>query len=352
MLANYAAIIALLLAYLAAHTPPKTIGYLALFGLAYPFALLFNLLFIVYWYFKKRRNMLFSFIAIVAGVTHGSDFFQVNLFRGKPTGENTIKVMTYNVKLFGVYDGANGKQNRKNIFELLEKEQPDVVCFQEFYYSNKHGEYETRDTLVKFLSAKYYHERFTHAMNGRQYFGVAMFSRYPIINKGYIPFETDVNNFCIYADLKVGDDTIRVYDAHLASIRFQKEDYQLMDENAGNEELDKGGKRIMKRLKSGFVRRQEQVGRIVANVKDVKYPVILCGDFNDPPVSYCYEQLTDQLSDSFWEAGRGIGNTYIGVFPSFRIDYILHSKEFRAVEHRTLPEEYSDHHAVTALLEY
>jgi endonuclease/exonuclease/phosphatase family metal-dependent hydrolase len=189
-------------------------------------------------------------------------------------------------------------------------------------------------------------------MNGRQFFGVAIYSKYPIVNKGYIPFESDVNNFCIYADLKIGKDTVRVYDAHLASIRLQREDYALVQDNQNGEPLEKGGKRIARRLKSGSVRRQEQVHRILLNIKDCRHPKILCGDFNDTPVSYCYETLTNELDDSFLEAGNGIGNTYIGAFPSFRIDYILHSVDFTATDYRTLEGEFSDHHAVTATLAY
>ncbi len=348
--ANFVVIAALLLSYLSTHIAPSTIGYFALFGLAFPLIILLNLCFIVYWLFKKRRFALFSLVAILCGINHFTNFFQVSFSSDISESERKLKVLSYNVRLFDLYNTKQKGVNRNNIFDLLEREQADVICFQEFYHTDRKGFFETRDTLIKFLPNKYYHERYTHAVNGKQYFGVALFSRYPIISKGMVPFASDVNNFCIYADIKVGKDTIRVYNAHLQSIRFRPEDYALVDGNKNLEELDDGSIRIAKRLKRAFVKREEQVNRVCADAVKCKHPVVVCGDFNDTPVSYTYASFSNILEDSFTEAGNGIGNTYIGSFPSFRIDYIFHSKIFKAATYETLSEEYSDHHAITSTL--
>lgn len=294
--------------------------------------------------------MLISLITFFIGWNHFTNFFQLSLSSKKAPSPQELKVLTYNVRLFGYYNTKKPIENRNAIFKVLEKEQADVICFQEFYHNEKKGVFSTRDTLLKFLPNKYYHERFTHALTGKQYFGVALFSKYPIINKGSVPFSNDPNNFCIYADLKVGGDTIRVYNAHLQSIRFKPEDYALMEGNKNQEHLEQGGKRIVRRLIRAFTKREEQVERVLKDIQRSPYKVILCGDFNDPPTSYTYGTFSKVLNDSFIEAGKGIGNTYIGVFPSFRIDYILHSKEMKAVDYQTLPEELSDHHAITARL--
>lgn len=294
--------------------------------------------------------MLLSITAFLIGWNHFTDFFQISFPNKKKEGQKELSVMTYNVHLFGYYDEKSSFQTRNRIFDVLEKEQADVVCFQEFYHTDRKGVFETRDTLLKFLPNKYYHERFTHAMSKKQYFGVALFSKYPIIKKGHVPFANDPNNFCIYADLKVKGDTVRVYNAHLQSIRFKPEDYALVDGNKNQEQLETGGKRIARRLTSAFVKREEQVERLIQSIEDCPYKVVLCGDFNDTPVSYAYEALTDELKDSFIEAGSGVGNTYIGVFPSFRIDYILHSKEMESIKYKTIPDKLSDHHAVKATM--
>lgn len=351
MIFNWGAIAGLIFSYLAAHVAPSSFSYLALFGLAYPIILLVNIAFIGYWFFKKRKNMLFSGLAILIGITHLTDFFQIS-FAGTPpeNKRDQIKVLTYNVHLFDLYNAKSGKKTRDAIFDVLVREKADIICFQEFYHSDKEGFFETRDTILKFLPNKFYHERYTHALTGKQYFGVALFSKHKIVNRGYVPFASDANNFCIYADILLNGDTVRVYNAHLQSIRFRPEDYALVDGNKNNEEIESGGKRIVKRLTTAFIKREEQVNRIAENIRECKHEVILCGDFNDTPLSYTYETFTDLLEDSFSEAGTGIGNTYIGVFPSFRIDYVMHSRGFECIDYTTLPEKLSDHHAVSCLL--
>lgn len=344
---NFGSILLLLLSYLCVHISPKSLGYLTLLGLAYPVLLLVNILFPIVWFFRRKRFMILSLLAISIGYTHLTDFFNFSL--GKEASEmdqSRLEVMTYNVHLFGLYDGEENVKKRNKIFDLLKGEAPDVLCFQEFFHSDKKDFFVTRDTLIEFLPTKYYHERYTHANNGRNYFGVALFSKYPIVNKGFIPFENDVNNFCIYADLKVQGDTVRVYNAHLQSIRFKPEDYAFVDENKNQEELKTGVIRIASRLKRAFLKRQEQVDKVAASVLECKHPVILCGDFNDPPISYTYETFTDILEDSFKECGSGIGNTYNGVFPSYRIDYVMHSKDWKAVDYRTVKADLSDHFPV------
>jgi len=352
LLLNCFAVLSLLLAYAAAAFSPETMGYFTLFGLAYPFALLANLLFMLFWYFKNRRYALISLSSILLGPAHLTAFFQISFSGSVDTKSHQLKVLTYNVHVFDVFDKKDGPATRDAIYDLLNREQADVICFQEFYQSEKSKSYPTRDTLIEFLPSKYYHERYTHAISGQQYFGVVTLSKYPILRKGFVPFATDVNNFCIYIDILKGSDTIRVYNAHLQSIRFKKEDYDLASGKTEQSEIDDASKRIARRLKSAFVKRQEQVDRIAASIRACPHPVILCGDFNDPPVSYTYCTLTERLKDSFKSCGNGIGNTYIGAFPSFRIDYILHSPTLETIEYETLPEKLSDHHAVTATLQW
>jgi len=341
---NFAAILFLLLSYMPSHFSPKSLGYFSLLGLTYPFVLLANIFFIVFWFFKVKRFMLLSTVAIVLGFNHFTDFFQFSLGKTKvTTSEDRLEILTYNVHLFGLYDKEGNTKKRDAIFDLLNEEAADFLCFQEFFHSDQKNYFTTRDTLIEFLPSKYYHERYTHAMNGRNYFGVSMFSKYPIINKGFIPFESDVNNFCIYADIKVNEDTIRIYNAHLQSIRFKPEDYAFVEDNKNQEELDTGMKRIARRLKIAFQKRQTQVEKVSASIEDCRYPVVLCGDFNDPPLSYTYEAFTDLLEDSFIECGSGVGNTYNGAFPSFRIDYMMHSDKIEAFDYRTLKADLSDH---------
>jgi len=198
------------------------------------------------------------------------------------------------------------------------------------------------------------HEKYTHELIHHQYFGVATLSKFPIVGKGYIEFNNDRNNFCIYSDLKIKQDTIRVFNGHFASIRFKPEDYQFVEELKGNaKDIDPNKiTGITDRLMSATVKRASQVRKVMQEISQSPYPVVLAGDFNDAPVSYAYQQVREQLNDSFTSSGNGIGNTYIGTFPSFRIDYIFHDDNFHSHKYKTLPEKYSDHHAIRTILEF
>ena len=111
-------------------------------------------------------------------------------------------------------------------------------------------------------------------------------------------------------------------------------------------------KDISHRLKYAFRKRAHQADVLSDHIHTSPYPVIVCGDFNDTPVSYTYHKIRGDLVDAFIESGRGIGNTYSGMFPSYRIDYILHSRNLRSGGFETVRVDYSDHFPVSCLFEF
>ena len=167
-------------------------------------------------------------------------------------------------------------------------------------------------------------------------------------------FKKKGGNIFLLTDIRVGDDTLRVFNTHLESIRFRWEDYQFI-RNLGNEEVEQdeisGGLSILRRLKRAFVKRANQVAVLHDSIQHSPYPVIVCGDFNDTPSSYAVHILSDDLTDAFRESGRGIGKTYSGIFPSFRIDYIFHDRRLKSWDYDTYRDEpLSDHYPISCQL--
>lgn len=341
---------ALFAAYLSTHVSPSRFVYFSFFGLTYPIWLVISLIFILFWIFFRPKLVLVSILTLLLGFNHFRHFFTFNISQEKLTNE--IKVMSYNVHIFNLYDLENRIAKRNEMFQFLKTEDAGVYCFQEFFHQDIENDFVTKDSLIDLLNTPYYHERYTHEMSDKRYFGVATFSKYPIINKGEIAFDNDKNNFCIYSDVVHGQDTIRVFNAHIGSIRFQDDDYRFFNENSPDDMYrdEEAGQRILKRLKIGFEKRSAQAEEVAAEIAKSPYPVILCGDLNDTPVSYCYRQFSNLLEDAFVTSGNGIGTTYIGELPSNRIDYIFYSDRFESSQFKTHGITCSDHKPISCLV--
>ncbi|MGV6862462.1 MAG: endonuclease/exonuclease/phosphatase family protein [Putridiphycobacter sp.] len=349
---NFLVAILMLGAYLGTHISPQSFSYLALLGLAYPYLLWTIMIFTVFWLIKNKKYMVFNVLIFLLGWNHFSNFYVFNTSTSVHSAD-AIQVMSYNVRIFNYYDSKNRIDTRDNIFNFLTKSQPDVICFQEFYHENGSQNFKTKDTLVSFLNAKHNHERYTHEMLGEKYFGLATFTKFPIVGKGEIAFDNDDNNYCIFTDIKKNRDTLRVFNAHLGSIRLQDSDYAFFGDLETGKIYQREVKeqKIVGRLLSAFEKRAAQIKLVMEKVVKSPYPVILCGDFNDTPVSYCYRQVSRHLEDSFVESGNGVGATYVGKIPSNRIDYIFHSKGLKASEFTVHDFEFSDHKPVSCFIE-
>lgn len=349
------AVAGLLASYLAPYVDPKNFWFVAFFGLAYPVLVIANICFVVYWAVQLKLRCLISLAAILGGWMTLRNFAQVS-FEGSPAEDSTktrIKVMSYNVRLFDLYNWSNNLQTRDKMFSLIADQAPDIMCLQEFYTS-ENGKFNNLDTLLKLQKAKCYDAEYTITLRSTDHWGIATFSVYPIVNSGKIVFNTRSNNICIFSDLLIGSDTVRVYNMHLQSIKFGYADYKFIEDlkkNGEAEEFDEKSMNLLRRLKRGFVKRSEQASLVADHIARCPYPVIVCGDFNDTPSSFVYHRIGEGLTDAFVESGNGLGRTYVGEFPSFRIDYILHSPQLKGYNFNTVHERLSDHFPITCTLE-
>jgi endonuclease/exonuclease/phosphatase family metal-dependent hydrolase len=356
--ANLAAVLVLLLCYLSIHVSPVTFWPLAFVGMVYPYALLVNMLFIGWWALFRRKRILPSVLAILLGWSHVGEYVQLfGRSSGPDNASEGVKVMSYNVRLFDLYNWTHNKETRDRIFAMLHREDPSILCMQEFYAHEAGGTegFVTKDSLLANWKFTDCHDVYPARSKYGHLMGIATFSAYPIVKKGVIHFPDDLNNLCLWTDLRIGTDTIRVYNAHLASIRFGDADYRFMkelDTDTDRDSLARGGSRIIGRLKNAFIRRTTEVQLIAKHMRKSPHPLLYCGDLNDTPMSWGYHHLRDQgLNDAFVGSGSGIGHTYIGDFPSFRIDHLLHSEAIRTWDFHTVPDKLSDHRAITCRMD-
>lgn len=345
---NYGLCGALLISYLAPVVNPATCWPVAFFGLAYPPLLLANIIIIVYWLLRKSKWALLSLVCILIGwnVLNNNIGFRLPQTKVGRPDTGTIRIMNYNVHDFKKYGADNDISTKHEILSIIEHEQPDIIGFEEFY-TRKKGQYALLDSLKRILKTDqcYFNPFLGNEQDG---LGMALFSRYPIIDTGLIWLSEKSNlNQCIYVDIKKQASIFRVYIIHLQSIRFDPEDYKYLDGISKKGKADMlSSRRIGGKLKRAFIKRSQQVALIKKHLATCPYPYIITGDFNDTPSSFAVSQMEDGLKNAFREKGAGLGRTYNGDFPNYQIDYILTSKRFDVLTYGVIRKKLSDHYPV------
>jgi endonuclease/exonuclease/phosphatase family metal-dependent hydrolase len=336
----------LLLSYLSAFVSPVDFYPLAFIGLIYPVLLFLNLIFAIFWITRKSKIFLISTLCILLGWSYLSRFIQITIFDKNTRPElQKVKVLSYNVRIFNLWQWSDEKNRANKIYNFIRKSNSNIVCLQEFYSKDEKGK-NAKDSLLNKSSLKNSYISYTIRNKKETNYGIAIFTSFPIIYKGNLQIN-EKDNCCIYTDLKIKEDTIRVYNIHLESIHLGNEDYYLIDNFEKQDSIDvKGIKNIYSKFKKGYIKRAMQVKMVAKHISKCKYPVILCGDFNDTPFSYVYQQLTNNLDDAFRLSGNGIGNTFINRYRTFRIDYILHSPNLVSFDFKVQHIKYSDHYPV------
>lgn len=347
---SFLAIVSLLISYFSPYIHPKTISTIPLFGLAYPYILLGNILLLIFWIVFRSKWTIAIGITILLG---GSLHFRTFSFGSDDSfeDETEISVMSYNVRLFDRYnpDRDKGNNTRRSIIEFLDNEQPDVTCFQEFYQQDGARNFITKDSIKIVLKTLEIHERMKHKNRGRQNFGVSIYSKYPIIEKGTLNFQKSESlNFCIYSDIIKHSDTFRIYNIHLESNHFKKDDYDLFkNKDLVSEEKQTKLYNLLNKVRRAYPKRVKQAEMITNHMKSSPHPIIVCGDFNDTPMSYSYNLFNSVLCDAFKNTSKGAGYTYAGKIPIGRIDYIFHSENLGSRNFKIQEQKLSDHYAIS-----
>ncbi len=212
------------------------------FGLTYPFIMLINILFLVFWLIAKPRNALISLITIVAGWNFVSRYYQL---KGKSTEEEGIKIMSYNVHHFRGTGNLSEKETAIEISNFLKEHKPDIVCLQEVRL-RKNTIFNLHKTVEEFDFINHY-----QYARSSSTFGSVTLSRFPIVNMNEIRFENS-RNITIYTDIIIDSDTVRIFNIHLHSYGIDPADYPIIDSGVSTEEDLKEARELGSKLKKVF----------------------------------------------------------------------------------------------------
>ena len=340
-------LIALLGSYIAMYISPESFWPLAFIGLGYFPLLIVYLIFIAIWFFIRRKVFFVLLLFLIPGIKAHLSYFSIGSLKNADTeGKTTYKILQYNIQGFDAYNKDGKYFHRDEIFNNILKEKPDIICLQEFNtYHNHPTEKSNLDMVIKGTGLKnyYYYKAYENSKATRS-FGLIILSKFPVIGSGNLEYYSlSKLNSTIYADLKINDDTIRVFSSHLQSTQLSHYDLEFIE--ASNEaETDFNADRVTNKLKMSYALRAQEVDSVSIYLKKSPYPIISCGDFNDTPVSYVYRKMSNDLQDAFLQRGFGIGATY-SQLPIIRIDYQLFDEDkFEIVDFKRIKENSSDHY--------
>ena len=315
----------LLLSYIVPYVSPKTIPPISLVSLAVPFLIIANTLFLIYWVIKLKKQFGISALVLIIGWIVSPSFYQFS--EKKIALNDDIKVMSYNVRMFNHYNWNEDSTLDQKAFDFITEKSPDILVLQEFYQSPK----------ISFS----YPYKYIKTKRNKDKFGLAIYSKYKIINSGSFDFEKSANNI-IFADIIKEHDTVRIYNIHLESLKINPN-----KEYFGEETSEK----LFVRLQSTFKKQANQTEQFLTHEANWKGKKIICGDFNNTAYSWVYNQISANKKDAFVEAGKGFGKTFDYPFP-MRIDFILTSTKIEINQFKTFDEKLSDHFPILARINW
>jgi endonuclease/exonuclease/phosphatase family metal-dependent hydrolase len=312
---------ALLISYLLPYVPPKNFPLLSVLSLGVPLLIISNLLFLLFWAIRFKRQVLLSLIVLLIGYNHVFSLFQ---FSGKPeeTGAGSLSIMSYNVRMFNSYEWTKDKNIPGKITDFVTEKNPDILLTQE--HSIGDGKM-FRDFPYNFIFSK----------DKNSEFGSAIYSKYPIIKKHSVGFPEDGNNNAIFVDIVKDKDTLRIFNVHFQSLNIKPE---IKDLQKGN------SKKLIGRIGYGFKLQQNQAEMLMKEVERSPYKTLIIGDFNNTAFSYIYKLVKGtRFYDAFLEAGTGFGKSFnLSYFP-LRIDFFMIDKSIGIESFQVFPVNYSDH---------
>lgn len=319
----------LLLSFILPYLPPRKFPAASLLSLAISPLILINVVFLLYWLIKLKRQLLLSLIVLGFSAINFSSFIKFNLNTKASTSQKAIKIASYNVRVFNRYeDKALFQATPKQMNEFVEVNKPEILFVQEYY---------KRDGID--LENIYPYNYIIYSNKHRR-FGHAIFSNYPIIASGNLDFKKTSNNG-IWADILIDKDTLRAYNMHLESYGVSASIDYLQN-------TDK--KSLARKLSRAFVQQEDQVKEIREHMKETTKTsyYILTGDANNTPYSYTYRQLRGDMKDAFLEKGSGLGTTFSFDGYPLRIDYIFTSQDIDVEYFEVGEETFSDHKPLIA----
>lgn len=305
---------------------PRKCSLFALSGYAFPLFFLANIVMLMVWACVRLRLLALPVVGFLVCFVPAMKYCPVN--PGVAPEEGCIKVMSFNTWDFGTQSRELSNEEksrlRRETLQYIADNSCDIVCLQESSLV-----YDVPDLIDEIIKSQM---PYKDTCRGHGCSQLLVLSKYPIIRHELIEYETAGNiSAAFYLDVE-GREVILVNN-HLETNHFSDEEKAqfgvMVKGNMHRQQIKSESKFVVRKLANAAVIRAAQADSVAAFIsRHQGEDIILCGDFNDIPISYAHKVIQGNLIDCYTNAGRGLGFSYRKNGMFVRIDNIMCSENF------------------------
>lgn len=336
-------LVAMALSIVNPYIDPHRFGWMSFFGLGFWEIFIFNVLVFILLLLMWSRKVWIAVLALVISIPGLNKSYSLG---SKVSADNSIKAMSYNLHNFHhVNDQVSTEDFANQVINVVREQSPDVLCCQEFT-SFKKG--LSRPKCIE-LFAKNCDFPYVYYNKKRNYGGNVVFSKYPLAKVSEDSGFGKENTYGVMVSVDAGQKGLfYLANIHLLSYKITDEEIDvLMNSSDRLNTLDTIGMTLAKKLKYAVAKRSDELDEMLHGMPAVDGPIIVCGDFNETPMSYAYRRMQKEgFIDAFTQVGRGIKPTYAGQLPLLRIDYFWVNNQVKPMLFKRLRFKASDHYPI------
>ena len=336
-------LVAMAMSVVNAYVNPRHFIWTTMFGLAFWEILIFNVVVFLLLLLMWSNKIWISVVALLIAIPGIAKSFS---FGSKAQAENSIRIMSYNVHNFKHVDGETDKETFANqVMDMVREQAPDILCCQEFSgFKSGVTRPQCIEDFAKSVGFQYIY--FNRKIN---YGGNVIFSKYPLAKVTEDSGFGKENTYGVMVSVDAGEKgKFHVANVHLLSYNITDDEIDIITNSSERQEkLDTIGKTVLYKLKYAFEKRSDELKQVMEGMPPVGGPILICGDFNEPPLSYNYRQMQQAgFIDTFTKVGFGIKSTYAGKLPLLRIDYIWANDNVKPLDFERHKYKASDHYPI------
>lgn len=313
--ANVCTILLMWLAVISTFVSPSSYPTLSLLGLFFPIFVVVDIAFFFFWLIFRFYLVWVPLVGLMVVAGYAMDYCPINT--KKYLSDSAICVVTYNL------GKVNEEEERQEVLNYLKEKSPDIVCFQEI-----------QDNLVNMPEF----QNIVDSMHYHKVKGTAkcILTRFPVLGDTlHIDYPTR-NNSSMACWVYCQGDSMLLVSNHLESNALSdsdKTEYKNMILEPEQQRVEHGSRLLIRKLRDAAYYRGDQTDTLCSLIdKNAEKSIVMCGDFNDTPISYTYQRIARRLDCAFRKIGRGVGFTYSqsGIF--VRIDHIFVSSDWQCIK--------------------